>query len=102
MASRDGWSGPWCIGEDFNEILYPQERSSGLCPMNTMLEFHDFINHVALVDLRFRGVIIRGLGVVGKLFARGWTASWFLWTGRNNSQTHFRQDCQGLSQIISQ
>ena len=40
---------------DFNEILYPQERSLGLCPMNTMLEFHDFINYSALVDLPLRG-----------------------------------------------
>jgi len=23
---RDGWPGPWCVGGDFNEILYPYER----------------------------------------------------------------------------
>ena len=50
-----GWPGPWCIGGDFNEILYPYERSSGLCPMNTMQEFHDFLNYSALVDLPLRG-----------------------------------------------
>jgi len=53
--TRNGWPRPWCIGGDFNEILYPQERSSGLCPRNTMLEFHDFINYAALVDLHLRG-----------------------------------------------
>jgi len=52
---RDGWPSPWCIAGDFNEILYPQERSSGLCPMNIMLEFHDFINYSALVDLPLHG-----------------------------------------------
>ena len=53
--TRNGWPGSWCIGGDFNEILYPQERSSGLCPMNTMLEFHDFVSYAALVDLPLRG-----------------------------------------------
>ena len=55
QRTRDGWPGPWCIGGDFDEILYPQERSSGLCPMNTMVEFHDFINYGALVDLPLHG-----------------------------------------------
>ena len=54
-SARDGWPGPWCFGGDFNEILYPQERSSGVCPANTMMEFHDFINYAALVDLPLRG-----------------------------------------------
>jgi len=53
--TRDGWAGAWCIGGDFNEILYPQEKSFGLCPMNTMVEFHEFINHAALVDLPLCG-----------------------------------------------
>ena len=53
--TRNGWPGPWCIGGDFNKILYPQERSSRLCPMNTMLKFHDFISYAALVDLPSHG-----------------------------------------------
>ena len=24
---KDKWSGPWCVGGDFNEILYPYKRS---------------------------------------------------------------------------
>ena len=55
QRSRDGWPGPWCIGGNFNEILYPRERSTGSCPMNTMLEFHDFIDYSALEDLPLRG-----------------------------------------------
>jgi len=51
QRTRDRWLGPLCLGGDFNEILYPQERSSGLCPMNAMFEFHNFINYSALVDL---------------------------------------------------
>jgi len=52
---RDEWSGSWCIGEDFNEILHAYERSSGVCPSNAMNEFRDFINQRALMDLPLRG-----------------------------------------------
>jgi len=48
---KDQWSGPWCVGEDFNEILYPHERSLGLSPSNSIEEFHNFINCYTLVDL---------------------------------------------------
>jgi len=50
---KDKWYGPWCVGGDFNEIIYPHERSSGLSP--SMEEFHDFINCCALVDFPLRG-----------------------------------------------
>ena len=56
---RDGWSGPWCIGGDFNEILYAYERNIGVCPSNAMAEFRDFINQRALVDLLLKGMILR-------------------------------------------
>jgi len=52
---RDSWPGPWCVGGDFNEILYPFERSSGVCPSNAMAEFRNFINQRALMDLPLRG-----------------------------------------------
>jgi len=41
---RDGWFDPWCVTGDFNEILYGHERSTGICPSNTMVEFCEFIN----------------------------------------------------------
>ena len=52
---RDSWFGPRCLGGDFNEILHPFEKSSGVCPSNAMAEFRDFINHRALMDLPLRG-----------------------------------------------
>jgi len=52
---RDGWSGPWCLGGDFNEILHSQEMSTGVCPSNAMVEFQDFINYLALLDLPLKG-----------------------------------------------
>ena len=52
---KDKWSGPWCVGGDFNEILYPHERSSGVSPSNSIEEFHNFINSCALVDLPLQG-----------------------------------------------
>ena len=97
---KDNWSGPWCLGGDFDEVLYTQERSSGLCPMNTIQEFHDFINYSALVDLPLRGGDFTWSKSGGMLFFRGWTASWSLWSERNNSQTLFKIGCQGLFQII--
>ena len=30
QRTKDSWPGLWCLGGDVNEILYPQERSSGL------------------------------------------------------------------------
>ena len=55
QQTRDGWLGLWCLGEDFHEILYLQKKTSGLCSMNTMLEFHDFINYSTSVDLPLHG-----------------------------------------------
>ena len=37
---KDGWSGPWCVVEDFNEILYTQERSTRSSSSNMIAEFH--------------------------------------------------------------
>jgi len=39
---------------DFNEILYSQERSTDVCPFNAMVEFQEFINYSALLDLPVR------------------------------------------------
>ena len=52
---KNGWSGPQCIGEDFNEILDYQERSTSVCSSNAMVEFHDFINYSTLLDPPLKG-----------------------------------------------
>ena len=49
---RDGWSGPWCLGGDFNEILYAYERNTGVCSSNVMSELRDFINQKAWLTFR--------------------------------------------------
>jgi len=55
LCARDGWSSPWCIGGDFNEILHGHERSTRVCPYKTMVEFRDLINYSALMDPPWRG-----------------------------------------------
>jgi len=40
---------------DFHEILHSQERSTGVCPFNAMVEFQDFVNYSALLDLPLKG-----------------------------------------------
>jgi len=42
-------------GGDFNEIWPSQERSTGVCPSNAMVEFQNFINYTALLDLPLKG-----------------------------------------------
>ena len=56
IASDSGWLvRPLVHRGDFNEILHSQERSTGVCPLNAMAEFQDFINYSALMDLPLRG-----------------------------------------------
>jgi len=55
QSTRDGWSGPWCVAGDFNEILHGHERSTGVGSSNTMAEFRNFINASALMDPPLRG-----------------------------------------------
>ena len=49
-CTRDGWSNPWCVAGNFNEILHGHKRSTDVCPSNTMGEFREFINFYALMD----------------------------------------------------
>jgi len=44
------WDIPWCLGEDFNVVRSPYERSSGGRLSSPMMEFSDFINGCALID----------------------------------------------------
>ena len=52
---RDGWSGPWCVTGNFNEILYGHARSTRVCLSNTMAKFQEFINFSALMNPPLRG-----------------------------------------------
>jgi len=53
--TRGGWSDPWCVARDFNEILHSHERSTCVCPSNTMAEFREFMNFSTLMDPPLRG-----------------------------------------------
>ena len=55
QCTRDGWSDPWCVAGDFNEILQEHKRNIGVCPFNTMVDFREFINFSALMDPPLRG-----------------------------------------------
>ena len=73
---QDGWFGPWCIGGDFNAILHSQERSTRVCPSDAMVEFQDFVNYSALMDLPLGGGgrLYFGPGVEMNRYVQGWTA----------------------------
>ena len=49
------WDGPWCVGGDFNEILFPNERSRGGRLSNSMRRFSDVRNDLNLGDLPLQG-----------------------------------------------
>ena len=49
------WDGPWCVGGDFNEILFPNERSRGGRLSNSMRRFFDILNDLDLRDLPLQG-----------------------------------------------
>ena len=49
------WEDPWCVGGDFNEILYPNERSRDSRISNSMRRFSDILNGLELRDLPLQG-----------------------------------------------
>ena len=49
------WDCPWCIGGDFNEVLFPNERSRGGRLSNSMRRFSDILNDLDLRDLPLQG-----------------------------------------------
>ena len=49
------WEEPWCVGGDFNAILYPEERSKGGRIDNSMRRFFDILNDLGLRDLLLQG-----------------------------------------------
>ena len=97
---KDKRFGPCCVGGDFNEILHPHERSSGLSPSNSMEEFHNFTNSCALVDLPLQGVILLVLDVVRFQLVQDFTAFLSPWIGRNILSTQFKRGCLDLFQMI--
>ena len=44
-----------CVGGDFNEIIYPNERSRGGRFSNSMRRFSDILNDLELRDLPLQG-----------------------------------------------
>ena len=49
------WDCPWCVGGDFNEVLFPNERSRGGRLSNSMRRFSDILNDLDLRDLPLQG-----------------------------------------------
>ena len=49
------WEGPWCVGDDFNEVLFPYESSRGGRLSNSMRRFSDIMNDLDLRDLPLQG-----------------------------------------------
>ena len=49
------WDGPWGIGGDFNEVLFPNERDRGGRLSNSMRRFSDIMNDLDLSDLSLQG-----------------------------------------------
>ena len=49
------WEEPWCVGGDFNEILYPNERTREGKISNSMRRFSDVLNDLGLRDLPLQG-----------------------------------------------
>ena len=57
------WEEPWCVGGDFNAILYPGKRATGGRIDNSMRRFSEVLNDLGLRDLPLQGGPIPG-GVV--------------------------------------
>ena len=49
------WDVPWCVGGDFNEILFPNERFRRGRFYNSMRRFSDILNDLELRDLPLQG-----------------------------------------------
>ncbi|RVW12512.1 hypothetical protein CK203_082410 [Vitis vinifera] len=54
-AIRGRWDDPWCLGGDFNIILYQQERSSQRRISSAMRRFAETVEDLELVDLPLQG-----------------------------------------------
>lgn len=52
---RRGWDLPWCIGGDFNEVLYLEERNRATRRTQGIDEFCDFVDRNELVNVPISG-----------------------------------------------
>lgn len=62
-AFKGSWEEPWCIGDDFDVIRLPRERSSLRRLNASMRSFLEVLDDFDLVDLPFLGVLSHRLGV---------------------------------------
>ena len=72
-AIRGLWEEPWCLGGDFNMILYQFERSRNGRITSTMRRFAQIIDDLGLIDLPLQG-------------------GSFTWSGGLNNQSWARLD----------
>ncbi|RVW15175.1 LINE-1 reverse transcriptase-like [Vitis vinifera] len=54
-AVRGLWDDPWCLGGDFNIILFQQERSSQRRITSAMRRFAETVDELELVDMPLQG-----------------------------------------------
>ena len=54
-AIRGLWEEPWCLGGDFNTILYQSERSRHGRITSAMRRFAQIIDDLGLVDFPLQG-----------------------------------------------
>ena len=53
---RSNWSGPWCLGGDFNIMRCLEDRLGGCHFSSDITAFYDWINSHALQDLQLHGL----------------------------------------------
>ncbi|RVW51618.1 hypothetical protein CK203_066866 [Vitis vinifera] len=61
-AIRGLWEEPWCLGGDFNTILYHSERSRNGKITSAMRRFAQIIDDLGLVDFPLQGDLLLGVG----------------------------------------
>ena len=54
-ALKGLWEGPWCIGGDFNVVLFSNERNLGGGLTHPMRRFTEVVNELGLRDLPLQG-----------------------------------------------
>lgn len=52
---KSRWSGPWCVGGDWNVVRFPNEKLGGCRTTPDMQAFSGWINNNSLVDLQLSG-----------------------------------------------